>query len=374
MLWLNSSFGTACLHAFLLLAAFSPAVCQEDLVDDADSNQLVLNVYVDESGRALINGYADDVAGLDFLSYSEHSYENESKQLYAVSSAFTSKFRDNWSLRFESDGIYSEYHIIFYLPEGAKVKEIACSPGLEYLVYASNESFVAEVQGYDAANPMVEIEYLLPLTVAAEADGAADDRARADAANYLYLTAALSGILAIGLAAAIFELRRRHTNKFPGNCARLQEDAKAYSNPAGSGCSGDLCERAQGRSTAMLDSLDSGQPTSTVDAGSRDSGPGSGVLEDVRSSNLGEGIEVTSEIAAVMNTLTDREQSVLQALLRHGGRMTQLEIRYETGISKSSLSGILTLMERRKMITRKEYGRTNAIEISDQLLTGSERL
>jgi uncharacterized membrane protein len=85
------------------------------------------------------------------------------------------------------------------------------------------------------------------------------------------------------------------------------------------------------------------------------------------------GIELTSEISAVMDTLTDKEQSVLRALLLRGGTMTQTEIRYETDISKSSLSGILTSMEKRKIITKRESGRTNVIELSERFLNTKER-
>ena len=53
--------------------------------------------------------------------------------------------------------------------------------------------------------------------------------------------------------------------------------------------------------------------------------------------------------------------------------MTQTEMRYELDISKSSLSGILTSMEKRKIITKQEKGRTNVIELSEQFLNAQER-
>jgi uncharacterized membrane protein len=49
--------------------------------------------------------------------------------------------------------------------------------------------------------------------------------------------------------------------------------------------------------------------------------------------------------------------------------MNQADIRYETGIPKSSLTGILLSLERRKLITKKEKGRTNAIGLSDWFLS-----
>lgn len=43
-------------------------------------------------------------------------------------------------------------------------------------------------------------------------------------------------------------------------------------------------------------------------------------------------IVMSSEMMAVMETLTPRERSILETLIRHGGRMTQAEIRYETNL------------------------------------------
>lgn len=362
----GSSFIAVHLCALLFTAALGPAVCQERLADDMDSNQLTLNVYIDESGRALINGYADDLEGLNFLSRSDYSYENESKQLYAVSSAFTSKSGENWSLSFGSDSAYDEYHILFYLPDNSRVREVACSHGLESLVYASNGSFIAEVQGYEVTNPEIEIAYMLPPVSLAESSGLIGDEPGSGLANYLNPVAILSGISAVGLAAAALWLRSRRKIRLAGNKDGMVSASKAsgfisQAEPIRPSASGK--ENAQSEGAVVSDPMPSGP---RADTGSSD--PGHGVVEPSR-----EGIAVTREIEAVMNTLTDRERSVLRALLHHGGWMTQAEIGYETGISKSSLSGILTLMERRKMITKKQNGRTNIIEISGQLSNRSER-
>ncbi len=84
-------------------------------------------------------------------------------------------------------------------------------------------------------------------------------------------------------------------------------------------------------------------------------------------------VEVSSEMAAVMETLTARERAILQALIEAGGRMTQADLRYETGTPKSSLSGILLSLERRKIVIKKEWGRTNVIELSEWFLAKKER-
>jgi uncharacterized membrane protein len=80
-------------------------------------------------------------------------------------------------------------------------------------------------------------------------------------------------------------------------------------------------------------------------------------------------IKITSEMSAVMETLTSRERAVLTALIGHKGVMTQADIKYETRIPKSSLTGILLSLERRKLINKKEEGRTNVIRLSEWILS-----
>jgi uncharacterized membrane protein len=84
-------------------------------------------------------------------------------------------------------------------------------------------------------------------------------------------------------------------------------------------------------------------------------------------------MELTSEVSAVMDTLTDREKSIMKILLKRGRAMTQTDLRNELDMSKSSLSGILTSMERRKIITKRGKGRTNVIELSKEFLNHRER-
>lgn len=52
--------------------------------------------------------------------------------------------------------------------------------------------------------------------------------------------------------------------------------------------------------------------------------------------------------------------------------MTQADIRYETGTPGSSLTGILVSLERRTIVMKKEWGRTNAIELSELFLSEKE--
>ena len=66
------------------------------------------------------------------------------------------------------------------------------------------------------------------------------------------------------------------------------------------------------------------------------------------------------------------ERAILQALIDRGGRSTQADLRYETRTPKSSLTGIIYSLERRKLVIKKEWGRTNIIELSDWFLSKKE--
>jgi uncharacterized membrane protein len=85
-------------------------------------------------------------------------------------------------------------------------------------------------------------------------------------------------------------------------------------------------------------------------------------------------IAVSSEMIAVMDALTPRERSIVETLIKRGGRMIQAEIRYETNLPRSTLTTILVSLERRGLITKREWGRTNVVELSERFLSGKERL
>ena len=76
---------------------------------------------------------------------------------------------------------------------------------------------------------------------------------------------------------------------------------------------------------------------------------------------------------AIMKTLTNKRARYVQALIAAGGRMTQAELRHETEMAKSSLSGILLSLKNRKLINMIEYGYTNVVEQSERFLSKKER-
>jgi len=339
---LDISIDLVLLPILLILMTISTASSQDGPDDSEALNQLILNVYIDDAGRALINGYVDDPGSLAFLDSSEYTYEEDSRQLYAITSGLTSKSRDNWTVSFESGGSYEECQIMLYLPANAKLRRIDCSSGLNCLVSTANESVLAEVRGSDITDPAVNIEYLLSL---AEMPRAETDIVTGANAGYPHTAIAMFILLAAGSGLLIFLLRSR------------SESLKTLDLPA------QIEQNICAKPPAI-------PPDEDVEGSSRMPDISEAFVPDKK---RGVGIELTSEISAVMGTLTDKEQSILRALLQRGGMMSQTEIRYEVDISKSSLSGILTSLEKRKIITKKEKGRTNVIELSERFLNLQER-
>jgi uncharacterized membrane protein len=274
-------------------------------------NQLILNVYVGETGKALVTGYVEDIESLSFLQTAEYLYENDTNQLYALTNSLTWKYGDRWAINFttNADAYYTEYHTIFYLPGDAKLIEINLSPGLERFVTTSNESLVIDIQGYNVESPMTTIEYQQPL---AETETETDGEEEGELSHgYLLLIIALL-ILTLAFIIVLVKWKRREDVRH----AEAEEPQLKVQTQATTGK-----------------------------------------------------LETTAEMARVMETLTDRERAIVNALIKHNGEMTQADLRYETEIPKSSLTGILRTLERRKIITKKEWGRTNVIELSEWFLS-----
>jgi uncharacterized membrane protein len=80
-------------------------------------------------------------------------------------------------------------------------------------------------------------------------------------------------------------------------------------------------------------------------------------------------IRITGEMQKVIDTLSDKEKAIILLLLRNGGSATQTDIRYEVEIPKSSLTGIINALKRKNIIKKREYGRTNIIELSEWFLS-----
>ena len=358
---------------------------------------IVLNVYIDEGGKALITGYADSIDGLPFLKGSQYKYDNNTKQLYALTNSLTDKSGDDWETTLLTQGNYSEYHSIFYLPASVRISKIDSSPGLDYLVSAANDSFQVDFHGYDVKSPTITMDYQLPLQGASAP--------RVSNTGSLVPLAALLGLSLVSLS-LFFWIRRKgasqssiavHQN-IDSKSQTGEPQGKSGEVPVVLNLDHDISQKpAENEPPEPVDYFvevdDLPYETNPVPS-ALDENPAD-LKDDVeepreeyfngdqhydeevaakRDERVQAGleitsIEITSEMAAVMETLTARERAVLSTLIEHNGKMNQADIRYETSIPKSSLTGILLSLERRKLITKKERGRTNAIELSDWFLS-----
>ena len=386
--------------------------------NETDGQWLSLNVYLDNTGKALVTGYVENVSGLDFLNNSQSRFENDTRQLYALTDGLTTKVGDLWTLRFAARGSFDDYRVTFYLPSDIRLGMINASAGLGYLLSASNESLVADVQGYEVSNPTIAIEYQQPLAASGSLPAAIPPGGPSDSASIIMLLAA--GLLVAVLALAIVMWRRRsesHPNAFGPADRRVAGFEAAAPHPVTPGTTGPVNLSTDAReaistanqlaastsqtsqpeddgvylpeSSGPEDWPGSVEPTLTPPCEDQFSGePGLVLPSDASNALEGDGsdgsvsqledaaqngIVISSEMEAVMQTLTAREQAVMTTLIDHGGRMTQAEIRYETRTPKSSLTGILISLERRKLVTKKEWGRTNIIELSQWFLSKKER-
>lgn len=428
----------------VIMAALLVISAHAQQSDSSVGQSLVLNVYLDNAGKALITGYAEDVKGLAFLNDSQFRFENDSHQLYALTDRLTVKAGDLWTLSFDATGSFHDYRVTFYLPSETRLGEINASLGLGYLLSASNESLVADVQGYDVSDPVINIQYrqplasngsgLPPLPPAYPAEGAA-----------LIMLIIAAALLVAGFGFAVFLQRKRRSltaapNAISGEASLERTIAAPQAGAAADSLSpgkpdpvvqANLPSAAPKASSEALDLADLSSPDDDgvfispakqepiangpgrVEPSS--SAPGAASIQEAVSKDVPEAITeairedlpenaltspspsasendrdvadavrlpanestrrvivVSSEMDAVMQTLTVRERAVMSTLIEHGGRMTQADIRYETGTPKSSLTGILISLERRKLVSKKEWGRTNIIELSDWFLSKKE--
>jgi uncharacterized membrane protein len=393
----NTAVTLVFVAALLVMSAHS----QES--DSSVGQSLILNVYLDSAGKALVTGYAEDVSGLAFLANSQFRFENDSHQLYALTDDLTAKVGDLWTLSFDAIGSFDDYRVTFYLPSETSLGEINASQGLGYLLSASNESLVADVQGYEVSDPRISILYQQPLAANGSSLPPLPGYPGEGAALIMLLIAA--ALLVAGFGFAVFLQRKRRSSM-----ASPIEDDLAVQGAIANGKAKDTtiaplpekpdtaaapdtpCTAIETLPSFEVDSDGVFLPEASQTALANEPGriePSPRPADELESATTQETpmasrmplepsvknvIVVSSEMEAVMQTLTARERAVMSTLIDHDGRMTQADIRYDTGTPKSSLTGILISLERRKLVNKKEWGRTNIIELSDWFLSKKERL
>ena len=441
------------LSIFLIAALIlTPAHAQDSTL----GQRMILNVYLDSSGKALVTGYAENISGLTFLNgnNSQVRFENNSHQLYALTAGLTTKVGNLWTLHFDARGLFDDYRVTFYLPNETLLGAINTSQGLGYLLSASNESLVADVQGWEVSDPQISIQYQQPLASSSKSLPQPPGYPREGTALVMLLIAAFLMVAGFGFA-IVLQRRKRNTsailnteqvktmneaataemakNEIAKALQAAPQDTLAPAAPAPTQPSDMKAPSAAEEITRAPSSNEDddgvflpsddlapepavanetepkkaaisqiSQPSEPAPAAAQELSPEIGPMAPETLDATAETaitpetatsqqkpapasveaaqendrqkkeIVVSSEMDAVMQTLTARERAVMSTLIAHGGRMTQAEIRYETGTPKSSLTGILISLERRKLVIKKEWGRTNIIELSEWFLSKKE--
>jgi uncharacterized membrane protein len=293
---------------FLLIILITGAHAQETINEE----QVLLNGYVDNSGNVLLTGYATpgSLSYMPFLNETQYTFDNNTNQLYTVTDALTSKSADIWSLNFSLEGYYSDYSVTFDFPAGSEVTKIDVPPELNYQVQVKADSLTLSIHGYRVISPWIKVEYKLPASVPAQSRSP--------------ITTVLIALLVIvsiaGTSFAFYRRRMQKTTAIPEKKESLNQETEVIS-----------------------------------------------VMKPETKE-----IRITGEMQKVIDTLSDNEKAIISILLRNGGSATQADIRYETRIPKSSLTGIINALKRKNIIKKHEYGRTNVIELSEWFLSEKE--
>ncbi len=292
------------IYLFLLMVLTTSAHAQETIGEE----QILLNGYVDNSGKVLLTGYAtpESLSYMSFLNGTQYTFDNTTNQLYTVTDMLTSKSADTWSLNLSLDGYYSDYSVTFYLPAGSEITRFDIQPELNYQLEVKEDSLIVSVHGYRVVSPWIKVDYKL------SADIPNQQRS-------LIIPLLSISLVIVLIAGATFAFYRYRTHKGTA----IQEKKELQD-----------------------------QETKTIPE-----------TKEIR---------ITGEMQKVIDTLSDKEKAIVGLLLRKGGSATQADIRYETGIPKSSLTGIINALKRRNIIKKHEYGRTNIIELSEWFISENE--
>jgi uncharacterized membrane protein len=307
----------------ILLTILTTCVHAQDTISEQPINeeqiteeQIILNGYVDLSGNVLLTGYAtpESLYYMPFLYGTNYSFDNNSDQLYAVTDSLTSKNADTWTLNLSLEGYYSDYSVTFYLPPGSQITKFDIQPQLDYQVQVKEDSLILSVHGYRTISPWIKVDYKLP-----PADVQQQNSQITSAASILFILLLVAG--------AIFAFYRYKKNK----------------------------GTATPKKNESIDPIIKIPEPETMPITPR-------ITEKVE-------LRINGEMQKVIDTLSEKEKAIILLLLRNGGSATQADIRYEVEIPKSSLTGIINALKRKNIIKKREYGRTNIIELSEWFLS-----
>jgi len=306
------------LLTILVTCAHAQETISEQPINEGQisEEQILLNGYVDLSGNVLLTGYAtpESLYYMPFLYGTNYSFDNNSDQLYVVTDSLTSKIADTWTLNFSLDGYYSDYSVTFYLPPGSQITKFDIQPQLNYQVQVKEDSLILSVHGYRTISPWIKVDYKLP---PADIQGQQNNQITSSASILLIL------LLVAGATFAFYRFKLHKETAIPHD---ESIDQKTENMP--------------------------GTETKPMPA----------KIPEIE-------IRITGEMQKVIDTLSDKEKAIILLLIRKGGTSTQADIRYEIEIPKSSLTGIINALNRKNIIKKREYGRTNIIELSEWFLS-----
>ena len=114
-------------------------------------------------------------------------------------------------MSFDARGSFDDYRVTFYLPSETSLGEINASQGLGYLLSASNESLVADVQGYEVSDPRISIQYQQPLVANGSSLPSLPPGYPGEGAALIMLLIA-AALLVAGFGFAVFLQRKRRSS------------------------------------------------------------------------------------------------------------------------------------------------------------------
>ena len=293
---------------FLFIILVTSVLAQDTITE----NQILLNGYVDTSGKVLLTGYVtpESLPYMPFLNDTQYTFDNNTNQMYAVTNKLTDKKEDAWSLNFSIEGYYTDYSVTFYLPAGSEITKLEIQPELNYQLQVKEDSLIVSIHGYRVVSPWIKLDYKLPADIPGQSNGIINS----------VLPVSLIIVIIAGAIFIFYRYRKKKAIVIPETKESQDQEIK------------DIPE----------------------------------IEQDPKQ------IHITDEMQKVIDTLSDKEKAIIGLLIRNGGSSTQADIRYETRIPKSSLTGIINALKRKNIVKKLEYGRTNLIELSEWFLSNKE--
>ncbi len=80
-------------------------------------------------------------------------------------------------------------------------------------------------------------------------------------------------------------------------------------------------------------------------------------------------IKASHGMLSIMETLSNGQKRIVEELLKSGGKLSQVDICYKTGMPKASVSRYISTLESRKIIESTRIGRLKEVKLSEWFLS-----